>query len=91
MFFSFLSEITCATLSVSDAKSIKRGGTADCTTTKSNHGDTCQLECNAGFERTGTSSVQCGPKSGDAHSIDGDWSASLGTCERKLYPIMDKR
>ena len=86
----FLSEITCATLSVSNAKSIK-AGSADCKTMKSNHGDTCQLECNDGFERTGTSSVSCGPNSGNAHSIDGDWSPlSLGTCERKLYPIMDK-
>ena len=87
----FFSEITCATLSVPNAKSIKRGGTADCVTTKSNHGDTCQLECNDGFERAGTGSVTCGAKSGDEHSVDGDWSPpSLGACNRKLYPVMDK-
>ena len=91
MKYSFSSGIKCATLSVSNAKSIK-AGSADCKSMKINHGDTCQLECNAGFERKGASSVSCGPKSGDANSIDGDWSPSnLGTCDRKFYPMMDKR
>ena len=81
---SFL-EITCATLSVSNAKSIQRAGPADCKTTKSNYGYTCQLECNDGFERAGISSVTCRAKSGDEHSVDGDWSPlSLGDCNRKF-------
>ena len=79
----FFTGITCATLSnVAGAQSIVRVGSADCTATKSNFGDTCTLNCQSGFERIGTSSVSC-ISATDPHSLDGKWSETLGTCQRK--------
>ena len=76
-----LSGIKCATLSnVAGAQSIERVGSADCTNTKSNHGDACTLNCQSGFERVGISSVSC-MSATDPHSLDGKWSETLGTCQ----------
>ena len=84
---SATSEVTCEALPVDLHGHYKN---ENCTARNSKYGDTCELECDVGYEKSGDDVLTCeleGTWSSDAHCVGEKRKKSLSKCACWQYSL----